>query len=216
MKYLIAITILFSSFNIFAQASTFMTYILDVSVDIKECEIQALDGSRYSNPGKIESIKDGLVTLRITPDRYYLVRINDSLDFRIDGPAYYNTLKAANPNYEADTQINEVIENDNATDETSSLTDASSGSVTIVDAASDELVFRVQLGAYKGPVHNLFKDYERVYEQKIPNTQVTRYMVGSYSNLANAKKALTEILDGPQRRAFVVSYENGKRSFIGK
>ena len=194
MKYLIAITILFSSFNIFAQASTFMTYILDVSVDITECEIQALDGSRYSNPGKIESIKDGLVTLRITPDRYYLVRINDSLDYRIDGPEYYNTLKQVNPNFEADA----------------------SGSFLKVDTESDELVYRVQLGAYNGPIHNLFQDYERIYEQKIPNTEVTRYMIGAYSNLSTAKSALKEVLDGSQQRAFIVSYENGKRSFIGK
>ena len=101
MKYLIIIIAFSTSFNLFAQPSTFMTYVLDVSTDVDQCEIQALGGSTYSNPGKVESIKDGIITLRITPDRYYLVKINDSLDFLVDGAEHYKSMKAANPDFEA-------------------------------------------------------------------------------------------------------------------
>ncbi len=94
-----------------------------------------------------------------------------------------------------------------------SQTTKQSTNVSKVDLAqeSNEVIFRVQVGAYKGNVSkDIFGDLPQLISFQGENG-VTRYVTGNYSSYQEAAKTKIDILLKGFEGAFVVAYKGGKR-----
>ena len=76
---------------------------------------------------------------------------------------------------------------------------------------SNEVSFRVQVGAYKGQVSNeIFGDLPQLISF-LGENGITRYVTGNYTSYKEAAKAKIDILLKGFEGAFVVAYKGGKR-----
>jgi hypothetical protein len=74
------------------------------------------------------------------------------------------------------------------------------------------LVYRVQVGAFAKPIPGeLFKEFNPVSGEAIPNSNIMRYMAGFFNNSQRAISARDEIRKLGYVDAFAVAYCDGKR-----
>jgi hypothetical protein len=74
------------------------------------------------------------------------------------------------------------------------------------------LVYRVQVGAFAKPIPGeLFKEFNPVSGEAIPNSNIMRYMAGFFNNSQRAISARDEIRKLGYADAFAVAYCDGKR-----
>jgi hypothetical protein len=74
------------------------------------------------------------------------------------------------------------------------------------------LVYRVQVGAFAKPIPGeLFKEFNPVFGEAIPNSNIMRYMAGFFNNSQRAISARDEIRKLGYADAFAVAYCDGKR-----
>lgn len=80
-----------------------------------------------------------------------------------------------------------------------------------LEKESNEVIFRVQVGAYKGNVSKeIFGDLPQLISFMGENG-ITRYVTGNYASYNEAAKAKIDILLKGFEGAFVVAYKGGKR-----
>jgi len=74
------------------------------------------------------------------------------------------------------------------------------------------LIYRVQIGAFGKPIpQDLFSEFNPVSGEKIPNTNITRYMAGYFNNSDAVVDARGKIRELGYNDAFVVAYCDGER-----
>ncbi|MBN2776716.1 MAG: hypothetical protein JXR36_03695 [Bacteroidales bacterium] len=80
-------------------------------------------------------------------------------------------------------------------------------------STSSGTIYRVQVGAskYLLPVNEL-RNYEPIYYETMTGTDVKRFLVGDYSDKQQAGIILEEIKNQGYKDAYIVTYENGKRT----
>jgi hypothetical protein len=79
------------------------------------------------------------------------------------------------------------------------------------------LVYRIQLGAYSGLLEdNAFRGLSPVSAEKSTNNNVTKYYVGYFSSIEDARKALDDIKKYGYPDAFLVSYFKGEKISVQK
>ncbi len=79
------------------------------------------------------------------------------------------------------------------------------------------LVYRVQVGAFAKPIkQDLFKEFAPVTTEKIPNTNITRYLAGYFSSSEKALSARDQIRTLGYTDAFIIAYCDGVRITIAE
>lgn len=79
------------------------------------------------------------------------------------------------------------------------------------------LVYRIQLGAYSGVIEeNAFKGLTPVTAEKTSNKDITKYYVGYFASIEEARKALSDVKTYGYPDAFLVSYYNREKITIQK
>lgn len=79
------------------------------------------------------------------------------------------------------------------------------------------LVYRVQVGAFSKPIPaDLFKEFAPVTTEKIPNTNITRYLAGYFSTSDKATEARDQIRNLGYTDAFIIAYCDGVRVTIAE
>lgn len=74
------------------------------------------------------------------------------------------------------------------------------------------LVYRVQVGAFAKPIpEELFKEFNPVSGESIPNSKIMRYMAGFFNNSKRVVEARNQIRQLGYADAFAVAYCDGKR-----
>jgi hypothetical protein len=79
------------------------------------------------------------------------------------------------------------------------------------------LVYRIQLAAYAARVpENAFRGLFPLSSENVQGKNVTRYFVGYFSVIKDARKALESVKKYGYTDAFLVSYYNGEKITIEK
>lgn len=83
--------------------------------------------------------------------------------------------------------------------------------------APSGLVYRVQIGAFARAIpQDLFKEFNPVSGEKIPNSNITRYMAGYFNSSNAAVDARGQIRQLGYSDAFVIAYCDGERITLGE
>jgi hypothetical protein len=81
----------------------------------------------------------------------------------------------------------------------------------------DGLIYRIQLGAYSGVIEETaFKGLTPVTAEKTKNKDITKYYVGYFASIEDARQALNEVKSYGYPDAFLVSYYNKEKIAIQK
>lgn len=79
------------------------------------------------------------------------------------------------------------------------------------------LVYRVQVGAFSKPIpSDLFKEFAPVTTEKIPNSNITRYLAGYFNSSEKATEARDQIRGLGYADAFIIAYCDGVRISIAE
>ena len=91
-----------------------------------------------------------------------------------------------------------------------SIAENSAVEVETTDETLEEVVFRVQLGAFKNqPTEDNFKSIPNLFV--VESGGFYRYMSGAFNNFNQAARHKVEMIVEGYKGAFVVAYKNGKR-----